>query len=81
MTRRCRFRCELKKGEKLRKHMNTYHPEYYRKVQAWLGATEAKLTSAEILARDGMKGPGGTAGAPGGRSVVDRYSFTKEHGE
>jgi len=60
MARRQRVCRECKQAIEggLKKHWEVFHPEQYRKVAEWLGATTVRLKAAEMLAKDGMKGPG-----------------------
>ena len=54
----------MRKGERLKNHARDYHPIQFRAIQKWLGATDAKIASAELLAKEGMKGPGATEAEP-----------------
>ncbi len=79
--RRCKFGCELSSGEQLRKHVSRMHPEYFTQVRKWLGDTDAKLRSAQILGQDGMKGCDGIEGQERKRGKFDRAprpAYSKE---
>lgn len=48
----------LEKDQTLKQHWQLMHPEELRKIRKWLGETEAKIASHEILAREGLDGRG-----------------------
>lgn len=48
----------------MKQHWKEMHPEKLARIQAWLGDTDQKIRAAEILAREGMKGPGEKEAAP-----------------
>lgn len=71
-ARVCKYHCVLEKGQSMKKHWQQEHTAEYAKVRKWLGETDAKIVSAEILAAEGMRGLGGDEipgkdGVKGGR--------------
>lgn len=46
------------KGEKMQVHWKDKHPEELAKIKRWLGESEEKLATLEVVASDGLKGPG-----------------------
>ena len=61
----------MAKGERLKAHWRDLHPEKFRAIQVWLGADDAKLRAAELLAADGMKGAGGISHGPSSKMSGD----------
>lgn len=58
MAQVCKYHCTLAKGQTMKQHWLENHASEYRKIRRWLGETEAKIASHELLAREGMSGRG-----------------------
>jgi hypothetical protein len=53
----CRFcKATFTNFNTLKEHVQDYHPQDYRRVRLYLGDTEQKLATEEILAAQGMIG-------------------------
>lgn len=58
MARACKYHCVLEKGQTMKQHWQRAHGAEYRKLRKWLGETDAKIASYDILAKEGLDGRG-----------------------
>jgi hypothetical protein len=51
----------------MKSHWMNTHPMKFGEIKSWLGESDARIRSAEALAREGMRGPGGSGEGPVGQ--------------